>query len=195
MVEAAQRAPKGRSRLPSPMRNKLEPRILPHQGWIQRNPPTSPPSITSLFFQAVTTCKAFPQAEHMDLIKCRSLTTLSCPNSLHCLCLSPLLHLLLLPLQPQPHSCILSDQYHFNISPQQNKWAQVCECGPVHSLQYTFTFWYTIQSLFMRVCTKGWARFFRPEDWIVFSFPRLLLKIWLTSTSSNGQSKPCMATS
>lgn len=60
--------------LPSPLR------ISPHQGWRQRNPPTSPPSITTPFVQAVTTCKAFPQAEHMGLINCRSLTTLSCPN-------------------------------------------------------------------------------------------------------------------
>lgn len=90
---------------PPPSRNKLEPWIFPHQGRTQRNPPTSPPSITSLFFQAVTTCKAFPQAEHMDLINCRSLTTLSCPNSLNCLYLNPLLHLLLLPPQPRPHSC------------------------------------------------------------------------------------------
>lgn len=86
MAEVPQRAPKATAQqkllsAPSPLtRNKLEPWILPHQGRTQRNPPTSPPSITSLLFQAVATCKAFPQAEHMDLINCRSLTTLSCSN-------------------------------------------------------------------------------------------------------------------
>lgn len=83
----------------------VQPKISPHQGRTQRSPPTSPPSITTLFSQAVTTCEAFPQAGHTGLINCRSLTTLSCPHSLNCLSLNPLLHLLLLPLQPQPHSC------------------------------------------------------------------------------------------
>lgn len=84
----------------------VQPWISPHsRSRTQRNPPASSPSITTLFFQAVTTYKAFPQAEHKDLINCRSLTMLSCPNRLNCLCLHPLLHLLSLPFQPQSHSC------------------------------------------------------------------------------------------
>ena len=70
----------------------------------KRNPPSSPPSTATLFFQAVTTCEAFPQAEHKDLINCRSMAMLSCPNSLtasgstHCCstfyyCLSSLSHI------------------------------------------------------------------------------------------------------
>ena len=67
---------------------------------------------TSLLVQAVTACKAFPQAEHMDLIKCRSLTMISCPNSPNCLCLNPPLHLLLLPLQPE-QSCFPTCMFFF----------------------------------------------------------------------------------
>lgn len=139
MAEAPQRAPKGCYGPPSPPRNKLEPWILPHQGRTQRNPPTSPPSITSLFFQAVTTCKAFPQAEHMDLIKCRSLTTLSCPNSLNCVLSQPTASPFITG-SPTLNTFLQSNRHHFNISPQQNKRAQVCECLPIHSSQRTFTF-------------------------------------------------------
>lgn len=69
---------------------------------------------TSLLVQAVTTCEAFPQAEHMDLIKCRSLTMISWPNSPNRLCLNPLLHLLLLPLQPE-QCCFPTCMFFFHI--------------------------------------------------------------------------------
>lgn len=96
---------------PSPLtRNKLELWILHHQGRTQRNPPTSPPSITSLFFQAVTTCKAFPQAEHMGLINCRSLTTLSCPNNLKL----PLSQPTALPFIIASTTFLLFYLHHFN---------------------------------------------------------------------------------
>lgn len=142
---------------PPPSRNKLEPWIFPHQGRTQRNPPTSPPSITSLFFQAVTTCKAFPQAEHMDLINCRSLTTLSCPNSLNCLYLNPLLHLLLLPPQPRPHSCfptcivLTCDRDRTSEHKPTSLGQSTIYKRTAHLNRSTFTFWYVSESLFMRL--------------------------------------------
>lgn len=124
--------------------NAVHSRISPHQGRTQRNPPTSPPSITTLFFQAVTTYKAFPQAEYMDQVNCRSLTTLSCQNSLNCLCLNPPRpHLLLLPLQPNPHSCfptwiVLISNRTSEHKPERVGQSTVC--------LNKSTFWYTIRS-------------------------------------------------
>lgn len=104
MAEAPQRAPRftKQQKLPPPLlhsRNKLEPRILPHQGGTQRPHPTPSHQAVhnKLFFQAVATCTAFPQAEHMGPINCRSLTTLSCSNSLNLPRLNPRLHLFLVP--------------------------------------------------------------------------------------------------
>lgn len=91
-------------RLHPPTRNKVGLWILPCQGGTQRNPPAGPQSITSLFFQAVAICEAFPHAEHMGLISCRSLTTQSCSKSPNRLCLDPPLHLLLRPSGPSPHA-------------------------------------------------------------------------------------------
>lgn len=66
-----------------------------------KTPPHPTPSHQAvhnkLFFQAVATCTAFPPAEHMGPINCRSLTTLSCSNSLNLPRLHPRLHLFLVP--------------------------------------------------------------------------------------------------
>lgn len=79
-------SPHNRNSLPLllPSRNKLELGLLPHQGGTQRPQPapSHQDAHNKLFFQAVATCKAFPQAEHMGPINRRPLTTLSCSNSL-----------------------------------------------------------------------------------------------------------------
>lgn len=75
--------------------------------------PLEPP-IPEPVFPAVATCKAFPPAEHMELIKCRSMTTPSCSNSRNC---PGLLH------WPQPNDSpfipLLQPRLHrFDIRPQ-----------------------------------------------------------------------------
>lgn len=50
------------------------------------HPQPQQPVHNKLFLQAAATCKAFPQAQHTGLINCRSLTRLSCSNSLELLC-------------------------------------------------------------------------------------------------------------
>lgn len=87
-------------------------------------------------FQAVTTCEAFPQVEHMDLIKCRSLTILSCSNSLNCLHINPWLHHFITASQPLT-TFELSYLDSFSICLQYNKCAQACRCGLNQSLSQT----------------------------------------------------------
>ena len=140
---------------------------------------------TSLLVQAVTTCDAFPLAEHMDLIKCRSLTMISCPHSPNCLCLNPPLHLLLLPLQPEQR-CFPTCMFFFFFS-------YLTTTGQVRtSLQLWGSQHYSLLKAYSSGCyIEGWARFFKLQRWIVFCCHGLPLKIWLTSHYFTW-SKPCM---
>lgn len=120
-----------------PTRNKLELWILPHQDGTQRTTKDPPhPVHNKPVFQAVTTCEAFPQVEHMDLIKCRSLTILSCSNSLNCLHINPWLHHFITASQPLT-TFELSYLDSFSICLQYNKCAQACRCGLNQSLSQT----------------------------------------------------------
>lgn len=66
MAEVPQKAPKATAQqkllsAPSPrLETNWSCGFLPTRIEHKETPPTSPPSITSLFFQAVATCKAFP---------------------------------------------------------------------------------------------------------------------------------------
>lgn len=96
--------------------------FLPPSGSYTKKSPHKSSIHNNLFFQAVTTCTALPQAVHKDITNCRSLFEFN-----------PVTHRSAPPflLVPAASTAFLFPYLqYFSALLGQNKWAQVCCCGP-----------------------------------------------------------------